>query len=94
MSLAELMPSIHALPRDEKFRLAQELLADLAHEEGLLAGEYAIWSPYDAHDAAGTLLRLLGDYGVIVPATFVGHAGAGSRQARRPTITCRDHSRL
>jgi hypothetical protein len=59
MSLTELLPSIHALPRAEKFQLAQQLLADLAHEEGQLAGEYAIWSPYDAHEAAGALLQLL-----------------------------------
>jgi hypothetical protein len=59
MSLAELLPSIHALPCADKFQLAQELLADLAHEEGLPADEYAIWSPYDAHQAADTLLQLL-----------------------------------
>jgi hypothetical protein len=60
MSLAELMPSVHALPRNEKFHLMQELISDLAHEEGLPEGEYAIWSPYDSHEAAATLLQLLG----------------------------------
>ena len=59
MSLAELLPSIHALPRSDKFRLVQELIAELAQEEGLASGEYPIWSPYDAHDAAATLLQLL-----------------------------------
>jgi len=59
MSLAELLPSIHALPRSDKFRLVQELIAELAQEEGLAGGEYPVWSPYDAHEAAAVLLRLL-----------------------------------
>ena len=59
MSLAELPPSVRALPRSDKFRLVQELVAELAHEEGLAEGEFAIWSPYDAHEGASTLLQLL-----------------------------------
>lgn len=59
MSLAELMPMVHSLSRREKYRLVQELLADLAQEEGLSAGEYPVWSPYDAHEAAATLMQLL-----------------------------------
>lgn len=59
MSLAELLPSVRALPRSDKFRLMQELLAELAQEEGLAEGEYPIWSPCDAHEAAATLLQLL-----------------------------------
>jgi len=59
MSLADLLPAIHALPRRDKFRLVQELIAELALEEGLTEGEYPIWSPYDAHEAAATLLHLL-----------------------------------
>ncbi len=59
MSLAELLPTIQALPRREKFRLIQELLSDLAQEEGLAEGEYSVWSPYDAHEAAATLLQML-----------------------------------
>ena len=59
MSLADLLPSIHALPRKDKFTLVQELIAELAQEEGLAAGEYPIWSPHDAHAAAATLLQLL-----------------------------------
>jgi hypothetical protein len=45
MSLAELLPSIQALPRSDKFRLVQELIAELAQEEGLAEGEYPVWSP-------------------------------------------------
>jgi hypothetical protein len=59
MSLAELLPAIQALPRPDKFRLVQELIAELAQEEGIAAGEYPIWSPYDAHEAAGVLMQLL-----------------------------------
>jgi hypothetical protein len=59
MSLAELLPSVQALPRSDKFRLVQELIAELAQEEGLTEGEYPIWSPYDAHAAAATLMQLL-----------------------------------
>jgi len=59
MSLADLLPSIQALPRRDKFRLMQELIAELAQEEGLAEGEYPVWSPYDAHEAAATLLQLL-----------------------------------
>ena len=61
MTLAELMPTIHALPRQDKFQLMHELIADLALDEGLADGEYPIWSPYEAHDAAGVLLQLLED---------------------------------
>ena len=59
MSLAELLPAVQALPRSDKVRLVQELVAELAQSEGLTAGEYPIWSPYDAHEAAATLMQLL-----------------------------------
>ena len=62
MSLAELMPSVQALPRGEKFRLVQELIAELAQEgEGgtEAVAEYPVWSPHDAHEAAAVLLQLL-----------------------------------
>ena len=59
MSLAELRPSIQILPRSDKFRLVQELVAELAQEEGLTEGEYPVWSPYDAHGAAATLMQLV-----------------------------------
>lgn len=59
MSLTELLPSVHALPRPDKFRLMQELITELAHEEGLAPGDYPVWSPYDAHEAAAKLMQLL-----------------------------------
>ena len=55
MSLADLRPSLRALPRRDKFLLVQELIAELAQEEGVTEIEYLVWSPYDAHDAAATL---------------------------------------
>lgn len=61
MKLADLLPALHELPRAEKFRALQFLTAELAEGEGgLLAGaEYAVWSPYEAHDAASTLMQYL-----------------------------------
>ncbi len=59
MSLTELRPAGRALPRRDKYVLVQELIAELAQEEGVATIEYPIWSPYDAHAAAATLLQLL-----------------------------------
>ena len=59
MSLSELLPSVEALPRSDKFQLVQKLIAELAQEEGLVEGEYPVWSPYEAHEAAATLMQLL-----------------------------------
>jgi len=41
------------------FLLVRELIAELAQEEAATAIEYPVWSPYDAHDGAATLLQLL-----------------------------------
>ena len=60
MSLMELLPSVQALPRREKFRLMQELLTELAQEEEIIpAGEYPLWSPIEAYDAAAVLMKML-----------------------------------
>ena len=59
MSLTELRPAVRVLPRLDKFLLVQELIAELAQEEGAAATEYPIWAPYDAHEAAATLLHTL-----------------------------------
>jgi hypothetical protein len=59
MSLTELRPAVRVLPRRDKFLLVQELIAELAQEEGVNAIEYPVWSPYDAHQPAAALLRLL-----------------------------------
>jgi len=62
-TVAEMLPTIKALPRIEKLRLIQALVFELAREENedLFAdnGVYPIWTPYNAHDAAATLLNAL-----------------------------------
>lgn len=62
MTLNELLPSLHALPRGDKLRLIQLLAADVATEDGIAADPetaYPVWSPYEAFDGAATLLRVL-----------------------------------
>lgn len=65
MSLSELLPTLHALPRSEKLRLIQLMVADLAREEGVALIEpdhpYAVWSPYHAFEAADAMLRALNE---------------------------------
>ena len=65
MSLTELLPAIHALPRADKLRLMQALVADIANEEAVALAStdmsHAIWTPYDAYDAAATLLHVLNE---------------------------------
>lgn len=61
MKLAELIPALHDLPREEKFRVVQFLTAELAQDEGALVpgAEYPVWSPWEAHDAATALTQYL-----------------------------------
>lgn len=63
MSLVEILPTVHCLPRADKLRLIQFLAQELAEAEDppvLVPGEeYPVWSPYDAFDAADTLLGVL-----------------------------------
>jgi hypothetical protein len=59
--LSSLMPSIDSLPRVDKLRLMQHLASSLAAEEGPPAGpgEFPVWSPIQAHEAAARLLDYL-----------------------------------
>lgn len=71
MSFPELLAAARALPRDEQLRLASAILAPQAApsaptpDEALLTAMFPpgqvmeIWSPFDAHEAAETLQRLL-----------------------------------
>ncbi len=62
MSLAELAPSLHALPRSEKLMALQLISADLSSNEMMPlapAGEYAIYTPQAPLEAEDTLLQLL-----------------------------------
>jgi hypothetical protein len=66
MSLADLLPSVQALSRPDKFRLVHILVLELAQEEGvpsLVEGaSYPVWTPPPAFEAAQTLLRLLEEH--------------------------------
>jgi hypothetical protein len=63
MSLAELMPELQNLPRNDKFEVIRLLVSDLARQEGiecLQSGcSYPIWTPLDAYDAARSLQQML-----------------------------------
>ena len=63
MTLNELLPSLHALPRADKLRLIQLLAADVASEDGVAGADadttFPVWSPHEAFDGAATLLRVL-----------------------------------
>lgn len=63
MSIAEILPTVRALPRSEKFRLARLLLDDLAAEELLgeleQGQECPIYTPEVVPGAAAHLAALL-----------------------------------
>jgi hypothetical protein len=63
MTLTELIPTIQNLNRSDKIQLLQIIANELAKEEehlNLVSGEdYPIYSPYNAFEAADTLLKLL-----------------------------------
>jgi hypothetical protein len=63
MSMTELYSAVQALPRGEKLRLVQLLVAELARDEGISVlqdgAQYPVWTPYNAFDAAKTLAEAL-----------------------------------
>jgi hypothetical protein len=62
MTLTDLLPALQNLPRPDKLRAMQFLLAELARDEGLALipdATYEIWSPLDSHQAAHQLTALL-----------------------------------
>jgi hypothetical protein len=63
MSLAELMPALHNLPRNDKLEAVRLLVADLTRQEGIdclqSGASYPIWTPFDAYDAAKSLQHVL-----------------------------------
>jgi hypothetical protein len=59
MSKTEPRPVVWTLRRCDKFLHDKERIAELGGEEGIPTIEYPLWSPYDAHAAAATLLQLL-----------------------------------
>lgn len=65
MSLTELVPAAHALPRAEKLRLLQFLVNDLADEDSAMTLEagrsYAIYTPLNQYRAAEQLQQAIDD---------------------------------
>jgi hypothetical protein len=62
MTTTNLYPTLRSLPRAEKLKVMQFLIAELAQEEEptLQAGAtYSLWSPLNSHEAAHKLGQLL-----------------------------------
>jgi len=62
MISVELLNTLRALNRGERLHILQVLVSELAQEEAHLPrpeGSYPIGSPYDAYEAAETLLTIL-----------------------------------
>jgi hypothetical protein len=62
MISVELLNTLRALNRGEKLHVLQVLVSELAQEEANLLRPgvtYPIWSPYDAHEAADAMLKML-----------------------------------
>ena len=62
MVSADLLHTLQQLPRTDKLYVMQYLVSALAQEEPamLQAGlAYPVWSPYDAVEAANTMLAVL-----------------------------------
>lgn len=63
MSLAEVLPEVRSLSREDKARLMQFLAQELSATDPialLTPGQsYPVWSPVDAFAAADTLSKLL-----------------------------------
>lgn len=62
MTLTELFPTLKSLPRSDKLKVMQFLVAELAQEEepSLIPGAtYPIWSPLNSHEAVQKLAQLL-----------------------------------
>jgi hypothetical protein len=62
MTVSELFPALRNLPRADKLKVMQFLVAELAQEEepDLQPGAtYAVWSPLNSHEAAHEMSQLL-----------------------------------
>lgn len=67
MISVELLNTLRALNRVEKLHVLQVLVSDLIQEEANLLRPgmpYPIWSPYEAHEAADAVLKMLKAKGV------------------------------
>ena len=62
MVLPELISTLKELSRSDKFYVIQILISELAQQEVDLikpGQSYPVWSPYDAVEAADTMLKVL-----------------------------------
>ncbi|MEM6434741.1 MAG: hypothetical protein AAF773_12945 [Cyanobacteria bacterium P01_D01_bin.115] len=62
MTAIELFPTLRDLPRADKLKVMQFLIAELAREEEPVlqpGATYSLWSPLDSHEAAHKLAQLL-----------------------------------
>ncbi len=62
MVKAELLNTLQGLNRAEKLYIIQVLVSELAQQEAdfIKPGQsYPVWSPYDAFEAANTMLEVL-----------------------------------
>ncbi|NJL51911.1 MAG: hypothetical protein HC930_06215 [Hydrococcus sp. SU_1_0] len=62
MVLSELVSTLRGLNRSDKFYVMQILISELAQQEMDLIKSnqaYPVWSPYDAVEAADTMLEVL-----------------------------------
>ncbi|MUL36583.1 hypothetical protein [Gloeocapsopsis dulcis] len=62
MVSSELISTLKGLSRSDKFYIMQLLISELAQQEtDLIKAEqsYPVWSPYDAVEAADTMLKVL-----------------------------------
>ena len=64
----QLLSELHKLNQTEKLHVVQILVNELASVEGLPetlfeeGNQFAIWSPYDAFEAANTLQAMFDEY--------------------------------
>jgi hypothetical protein len=62
MVSAELLTTLRGLTRADKLYIMQVLISELAQQETDLikpGQSYPVWSPYDAFEAADTMLKVL-----------------------------------
>jgi hypothetical protein len=62
MVSAEIISTLRGLNRSDKFYIMQILISELAQQETDLIKPdqaYPVWSPYDAVEAADTMLKVL-----------------------------------
>jgi hypothetical protein len=62
MTIVELFPTLRDLPRTDKLKVMQFLIAELAKEEEPTLQQvatYSLWSPLNSHEAAHKLAQLL-----------------------------------